>query len=82
MIHVTLPNNSSIDIYPDKILSFKVNSSETLEVDSEHWEAALKEIQFSHLWCNARKDKNYFIGWYNTVIGRPSNNLKLNSWKK
>ena len=41
-------------------------------MDPEHWEVALKEIQFPHLWYNVRKDKNYFIGWYNTVIGRPS----------
>ena len=41
-------------------------------MDAEHWEVALKEIQFPHLWYNVRKDKNYFIGWYNTVIGRPS----------
>ena len=34
---------------------------------------ALKEVQFPHLWYNIRKDKNYFIGWYNTVIGRSSN---------
>ena len=74
MIYVTLPSNSSMDIYPDnKISSFKVNLPETLQVDPEHWEVALKEIQFAHLWYNVRKGKNYFIGWYNTVIGRPSN---------
>ena len=74
MIYVTLPSNSSMDIYPDnKISSFKVNLPETLQVDPEHWEVALKEIQFPHLWYNVRKGKNYFIGWYNTVIGRPSN---------
>ena len=51
MIYVTLPSNSSMDIYPNnKILSFKVNLSETLQVDPEHWEVALKEIQFLHLW--------------------------------
>ena len=51
MIYVTLPNNSSMDIYPNKkILSFKVNLSESLQVDPEHWEVALKEIQFLHLW--------------------------------
>ena len=74
MIYVTLPSNSSMDIYPDnKISSFKVNLPETLQVDPEHWEVALKEIQFPHLWYNVRKGKNYFIGWYNTVIGRPYN---------
>ena len=63
-----------MDIYPDnKISSFKVNLSETLQVDPEHKEVALKEIQFPHLWHNARKDKNYFIVWYITVIWRPSN---------
>ena len=46
--------------------------SETFQVDSEHWEVALKEIQFPHLRYNVRKDKNYFIGWYNTFIGHSS----------
>ena len=63
-----------MDIYPNnKISSFKVNLSETLQVDSERWEVALKEIQFPYLWYNVKKDKCYFIGWCNTVIGRPSN---------
>ena len=48
MIYVTLPSNSSMDIYPDKkISSFKVNLPET--VDPEHREVALKEIQFPQL---------------------------------
>ena len=73
MIYVTMPTNSSMDIYPiNKILSFKVNLPETLQVDPEYWEVALKKSQFPHLWYNVRK-KNYFIGWYNTVKGRPSN---------
>ena len=51
MIYVTLLSNSSMDIYPNnKILSFKVNLSETLQVDPEHWEVALKVIEFLHLW--------------------------------
>ena len=50
MIYVTLHSNSSMDIYPDnKISSIKLNLSETLQVDPEHWEVALKEIQFPHL---------------------------------
>ena len=74
MIYVTLPNKSSMDIYPDnKISSFKVNLPETLQLNPEHWEVALKEIHFPHLWYNTRKDKNYFIGCCNTVIGRLSN---------
>ena len=74
MIYVTLPSNNSMDIYPDnKISSFKVNLSETLHVDPENWEVALKENQFTHLWHNVRKEKNYFIGWYITVIWRLSN---------
>ena len=73
MIYVTLPSNSSMDIYPgNKITSFKVKFSETYQVNSEHWEVALKEIQFPHLRYNVRKDKNYFIGWYNTFIGHSS----------
>ena len=53
-----------MDIYPDnKISSFKANSPETLQVDPEHWEVALKETQFPHLWYNVKKDKNYCIGW-------------------
>ena len=63
MIYFTLPSNRSMDIYPEnKILSFKVNLPETLQVDPEHWEVSLKELQFPHLWHNVRKDKNYFIG--------------------
>ena len=74
MIFVTLPSNNSTDICPkNKVSNFKVNLPETLEVDPEHGEVALKEIQFLHLWCNVRKDKNDFIGWFNAVIGRPSN---------
>ena len=73
MIYVTLPNNSIMDIYLDnKISSFKVNSSEILQVDPEHSKVALKEFRFPHLCYNARKDKNYFIGWYKTVIGHSS----------
>ena len=63
-----------MDIYHNnKISSFKVNLPETLQVDSEHWEVAVTETQFPYLWYNVRKDKNYFIGWYNTVIGCPCN---------
>ena len=42
-------------------------------MDPEHWEEAQKEFQFPYLWYNVRKNKSNFIGWYNTVIGRPSN---------
>ena len=49
MIYVTLPSNSSMDIYPEnKASSFKVSLPETLQVDPEYWEVALKEIQFCH----------------------------------
>ena len=66
MIYVTLPSINSMDIYPDnKILSFKLSLPETLLVGPEHWEVAPKEIQFPHY--------PHFIGWYNTVIGRPCN---------
>ena len=61
MIYVTLSSNGSMD--------FKVNLPETLQVDPDHWEVAMKEIQFPRLWNNVRNDKNYFIDWYNTVIG-------------
>ena len=67
MICVMLPS-SSMDTYPaNKISNFKVNLPETLQVDLEHWEVALKEIQFPYLWYSVRKDKSCFIGWYNTV---------------
>ena len=63
-----------MDIYPDnKISSFKANSPEALQVDPEHWEVALKEIQFPYLWYNVKKYKNYCIGWQNTVIWHYSN---------
>ena len=74
MIYITLPSNSNMNIYPDnKISSFRVNLPEMLQVDPEQWEVALNEIQFLQLWYNVRKDKNYFIGWCNTVIGHYSN---------
>ena len=74
MIYVTLPSDSSMDINPDnKISSFRVNLPEMLQVDPEHWEVTLKEFHFPHIWYNVRKDKNYFIGWYNTVIRHSSN---------
>ena len=44
-----------------------MNLSETLQVDPENCEVALREMQFSHLWYKVRKDKNYLIGWYTTV---------------
>ena len=73
MIYITLPSNSSMDIYPNnKNLSFKGKLPGTLQKDSEHWEVRLKEIQFPPLWYNVRKDKNCFIDWYNTVRRRPS----------
>ena len=73
MVYVMLPSNRSMDTYPDnKDLSFKVNLPEALQVDLEHWKVALKKIQFPSLEYNMRKDKNYFICWYNTVIGHPS----------
>ena len=71
---LTLRYLTTVDIYLDnKISIFKVNLSQTLQVDPEYWEVALKEIQFPHLWCNVIKDENYFIGRYNTIIGRPFN---------
>ena len=73
MVYVMLPSNRSMDTYPDnKDLSFKVNLPEALQVDLEHWKVALKKNQFPSLEYNMRKDKNYFICWYNTVIGHPS----------
>ena len=73
MVYVMLPSNRSMDTYPkNKDLSFKVNLPEALQVDLEHWKVALKKIQFPSLEYNMRKDKNYFICWYNTVIGHPS----------
>ena len=37
------PSNSSMDVYHDnKIPSFRVNCPDTLHVDPEHWEVALK----------------------------------------
>ena len=47
-----------MDIYYDnKISNFKANSPETLQVDPEHWEVALKEIQFPYLWYNVKRIK-------------------------
>ena len=69
-MYVTLPSNSSMDIFPDnKVSHFKVNLPEVLKVDPENWEVALKEIQFPHLWYNVRDEKNYFTGWFNSTIG-------------
>ena len=62
-----------MDVYPKLTPNLPLNLPETVHVDPEHWEIALKKIQFSYLWNNVRKDKNYFIGWYSTVIGHPSN---------
>ena len=63
MIYVTMPTNSSMDIYPvNKILSFKVNLPETLQVDPDYWEVALKKSQFPHLWYNVRKKIILLVG--------------------
>ena len=50
-----------------------MNVPETFQVDPEQWEAALKEIQFPHLWYSMTKDKNHYIGCYNTARGHSSN---------
>ena len=47
MIYVTLPSNSSMDVYTEnKILSFKVNLPKTLQVDPGYWEVVLKRFSF------------------------------------
>ena len=50
-----------------------MNVPETFQVDPEQWEVALKEIQFPHLWYSMTKDKNHYIGCYNTARGHSSN---------
>ena len=57
--YLTLPSNSSMDLYPDnKISSYKVNLPNTLHLDPLKWEVGLSEIQFVHTWYNVRKGKN------------------------
>ena len=38
-----------------------MNLPETLQLDPDHWEVALKEIQLRHIRYNVRED-NFFFG--------------------
>lgn len=57
--YVTLPSNSSMDLYPEnKISNFKINFSNPFNLDASRWEVGLSEIQFPHRWYNIRSNKN------------------------
>jgi len=57
--YLTLPSNSSMDIYPDnKTSNFIVNLPNALELNNRNWEVGFSEIQFPHLWYNISKGRN------------------------
>ena len=57
--YITLPSNSSMDLYPEnKTSSYKVHLSNPIQLDPARWEVALSEIQFLHSWYNVRENKN------------------------
>ena len=66
MIYVVLLSNTSNDIYLDnKISSFKVKLSDIA--------GGPRALGSSTERNSVKKEKNYFIGWNNTIIERPSN---------
>lgn len=51
--YLTLPSNSSVDIFPDnKLNSFKVKLQRSLPIVQGKWEVGLSEIQFPKSWYN------------------------------
>jgi len=57
---LTLPSDSSLDIYPDNTLSeFTVNLPQPMELEGE-WEVCLNEIQYPRTWNNVRHIQNHF----------------------
>ena len=56
--YVTLPNNSSMQYFPDsKTSNFVTKLSRTLQLDEE-WEVGLAEIDDPHTWYNMCEGKN------------------------
>ena len=57
--YLTLPSDSSLDIYGDnKISSFCVSLSNPLELDSNLWEVGIVELIYPNLFVNIRQGRN------------------------
>ena len=53
--YLTLPSNSSTDVYPDNTLAnFKTKLPNRIELDGR-WEVGLVEMQYPHTWYNLRE---------------------------
>ena len=54
--YLTLPSNSSMDVYPDNTLNhYQTKLPHRIELEGR-WEVALVEIQYPHNWYNVPKD--------------------------
>ena len=59
VFYLTLPSDSSMDIYGDnKISSFCVSLSNPLELDSNLWEVGIVELIYPNLFVNIRQGRN------------------------
>ena len=58
--YVTLPSNSSLEIFPDNTLTeFKIKLPERVDLVGT-WEVGLASITFPHTWFNIRKENEKF----------------------
>ena len=58
--YITLPSNSSLEIYPKNTLAdFTVHLLQSLDLGGD-WVVGLSEIQYPHTWNNVRKLSNAF----------------------
>ena len=54
--YLTLPSNSSMELYPDNTLAHYVTKlPQRIELDGQ-WEVGLVEIQYPHSWYNIPED--------------------------
>lgn len=55
MFYLTLPSNSSQQLYPDNTLThYQVQLAKAVELEGR-WEVGLSEIQYPHTWYNVRE---------------------------
>ena len=60
-IHVTLPSNSSMTVYPDnKPQNYKTNLAQPLDLEGR-WEVALNKIDLTNDWDNVLNESKYKV---------------------
>ena len=61
MFYLTLPSNSSADVYPDNTLNnFTVKLPRNIDLDGQ-WEVGLVEIQYPHSWYNVQEHEAWLL---------------------